>query len=295
MRPGPHPARRHATLPALAMLLIAPSVWAQPAAGDPPPTGSASPPGKMSAPAKVSAPGETSTPAEAPPQATPAERRALGEQDAPASSEAAAPGAQAQPNADATAATARETERTREPGPHGVDLRFGALVPQQELDGLGLHVSLGWRYHLLAWLAVFVEGGLNRISATGISEAVSAPGGLVRVRLDHTSWTLPVSGGLAASVPAGGRMRLGLALGGGPAWTVASLERSVVGGEGATRDDAVFLDALVLARLEATWAVPSGALVVTAGGQWVPTGGARVTGDFRATGAVLEGGWRARF
>jgi hypothetical protein len=249
----------------------------------------------MSATQKTSAPADPSTSKSATRRATPAERRGLGEQDEPEGAEAADRRAPESPDADATATTTREAEPTREPGPHGVDLRFGALVPQQELDGLGLHVSLGWRYHLLDWLAVFVDGGLNRISATGLSEAVSAPGGLVRVRLDHTSWTLPVTCGLAASVSAGGRMRLGLAFGGGPAWTVASLEQSVVGGEGRTREDAVFFDALMLARLEASWAVPSGALVLTAGGQWVPTGGARVTGDFRATGAVLEGGWRARF
>lgn len=197
----------------------------------------------------------------------------------------------------ATAAAApADEEENQDDFAHALEARMGALVPSQVLDGASLHLTLAYRYRLTGPLWLHLEGGANRTRITALTRAVPAPGGAVTLRADHEQWTLPMVAGVGLQGPVAAGARWGAVAAAGAAWSAATLRSSVVGGPKLGVEDETRFDLLGLARVDLTWPVRPGLLVVGVGWQEVFTAGDdRTTGDVRASGLLLEGGWRAHF
>ncbi len=181
-------------------------------------------------------------------------------------------------------------------GQQVVELRAGTLVPQQVLDGAGLHLASGWRLNIAETLYLQLESGVNRVATTALVRDIDALGGTVRLRADHVLWSVPLLAGIVWQGERGG-----LALLGGAAWSRASLKTRVV--NGAILDDLEkdVVDPLVRVRADFAWPLPVGAIIAGVGWQQVfpverETGGdpEKGHGDIHASGLLLEVGWRAQ-
>ncbi len=182
-----------------------------------------------------------------------------------------------------------------EPPTYAFDARVGALLPAQVLDGLSLRIDLGWRRALGHGFWLPISAGAQRTTITALTTRVDAPTQALTLRADHVQWTLPLLTGVAWQ-SAGPGAQLGLSALAGVAWTHATLDTEVVGGEDDRRSTDARLDGLVVGRVELSWALAFGAAL--AGGGWqavVPLGEPAPTGDVRVTGAFVEAGWRAAF
>ncbi len=192
-------------------------------------------------------------------------------------------------------AGAADTAPPAAPPTQAIEVRAGALVPAQVLDGASVRLAAAWRRALGAGLWVAVETGASRTTISALGAPLSINADTLTVRADHTQWTVP---GLLGVAWGGddGDARWGLALLGGVAWTHASLDSAVAGGDtyASRSDDRA--DWIGVARVDLSWPVTSGEVV--AGGGWqatAPLGAPPATGDVRATGLFLEAGWRALF
>lgn len=179
----------------------------------------------------------------------------------------------------------------------GFEVRAGALVPRQILDGANLHAAVAGRYRLAGTLWAHVETGLDRTTVSGLTTDVLAPGGAVRMRADHAQWTVPVLAGLAWRQGEAARPRFGATLAGGIAWSSAELRGAVVNGEGGSRVNDQFVDLAALARFDAAWPLRSGEALLGLGWrEGFPVGNDdRPTGDVRSAGLLMEAGWRVVF
>jgi hypothetical protein len=180
-----------------------------------------------------------------------------------------------------------------DPADQSIEARGGVLVPSQVLDGASLHLAVAWRYRLTGPLWLHVEGGADRTKVTALVDAVPAPGGALTLRADHEQWTVPVIGGLALQAEPDEGAGWGLVAGIGPALTYAEMRTSAPGGYALATKRETTIDLMALGRVDLTWRMRPGLLVVGLGWQEVLTDGDdRSTGDVRASGLVLEAGWR---
>jgi hypothetical protein len=183
-----------------------------------------------------------------------------------------------------------------EPPDDALEGRGGVLVPSQVLDGASLHLALAWQRRLGGSFWLHVEGGANRTTITGLTKVVQAPGGSLTLRGDQEQWTVPLLAGFAWQSADADGAGWDLLLAAGPAWTSAKLETSAVGGAKLGAVSEQRFDVMGLGRVDLTWPVRPGVLVVGVGWQEVLTpGDDRRTGDVRVSGLLLEGGWRAYF
>ncbi len=174
-----------------------------------------------------------------------------------------------------------------------IEARGGVLVPSQLLDGASLHLAVAWRQRLTGPLWLHVESGADRTKVTALIDHVPVPGGALTLRADHEQWTVPVLGGLGLQAEPDDGAGFGLVAGVGPAITYAELRTSAPGGYALATKRETTIDLMALGRVDVTWSVRPGLLVVGLGWQEILTdGGDRSTGDVRASGLILEAGWR---
>lgn len=164
-----------------------------------------------------------------------------------------------------------------------VELRAGTLVPEQVLDGAGLHLSAGWRIALTEAVWLHAESGVDRIAITALTSTVQIPGSTLVVRADEVLWSAPLLAGLVWQGEQGG-----LSLLGGAAWSRTTLSAEVVDGARLEDSEQTAFDPLLRARVDVAWPLPVGRIVAGAGWQHVFSGA-----DVHPSGLILEVGWRA--
>lgn len=183
-----------------------------------------------------------------------------------------------------------------DPPDQAIEGRLGTLVPSQVLDGANLHLRLGWRMLLGGGFWLHTEAGADRATVTGVTTVLPAPGGAVALRADQSTWTVPVLAGVAWQLARDDGPGVGLTAAGGVAWRHATQTDSVVGGPDLGQRSEAGVDYLVMGRLDLTWALRGGEIVFGGGWQQVfRPGPAPATGDVRASGLFLEGGWRVLY
>lgn len=178
----------------------------------------------------------------------------------------------------------------------GLDVRVGALIPAQLLDGPGLHLSLGGRYRLAGPLWIHLEAGVDRVAVSALSDDVPLPGGTVEVSTTYARWSAPALLGLGLHWDLGDGDAIGFAVEGGGAWQYGRQDVTVRGDVGQRVRRDTWMEPLIQARVQGGIGLEIGALTLAVGWRGAPAApDEATTRGVGADGLLLEAGWSTDF
>ncbi|MFN3197612.1 MAG: hypothetical protein ACE366_04180 [Bradymonadia bacterium] len=180
----------------------------------------------------------------------------------------------------------------------GFDVRMGTVVPVQLLDGPGLHLAVGGRTRIVGPLWLHLEGGVDRVAVSSLSETVALTSGTAEVETTYARWSMPAFGGLGLHWRLGdeGQHTFGIMALGGGAWQYGRQDVSVRGDPGLRVRRDRWFEPLAQGRIQGGIGLDVGVLTLALGwrGTLAPVED-HVSRGVQADGILLEAGWSSRF